>query len=142
MGSGGKDNENQSVGVFKSCNVKKPDIFGLFWWFPLKKIWYIFLRLYSCLSKKSKKAKNPDGQEHFLSCCLGLDAEPCKALWAGGFKEEKAFPDLWSDRSHCEVYLVVTLVKGDPQTINLYYNTFVFLCNKQGEIFAVDDDFL
>lgn len=40
------------------------------------------------------------------------------------------------------MYLVVTLVKGDPQTINLYYNTFVFLCNKQGGIFAVDDDFL
>lgn len=26
------------------------------------------------------KAKNPDGQEHFLSCYLELDAKPHKAL--------------------------------------------------------------
>lgn len=38
--------------------------------------------------------------------------------------------------------LAVTLVKGEFQTTNVEYNISVFLCNKQGGAFPVDNDFL
>lgn len=83
------------------------------------------LRLYSCLSKRPKKAKSPNGQEHFLSCCLGFDAELCKALWAGGFKETNAFTCLWSDRSHCGVHLTSLLLREILRAWN-WSRTFLY----------------
>lgn len=94
------------------------------------------------------KAKNPDGQEHFLSCYLELDAKPQRAIWAGGFIEAKAFRDPCSGQESLQGEANSDPCGGrssDQKTCSTNAPFCISMCQARGvetTAFAVGDGFI